>query len=131
MDFLNKLMDFIEDELFLDVPVLPGKLEEESQAIAIRPTPAGVDSRYLDKDKTHEFSFQVLSKDPNHMKALKVLYDITGLLDGLSNGAIKSADGSFSFVKCEAYVFPNYVETTEHGETIYTALFTAELGGGI
>lgn len=131
MDFLDRLMDFIEEHVVLNAALKSGRLDEEVSAISIIPTPSAIDGRYMDKGKTYEYSFQVLVKDPDQEKVRKVLYEITSLLDGLSNSAIKSEDGSYIFVKCEAYVLPHYVETTDHGNYIYTAMFTAELEGGI
>lgn len=123
-------MDHIELHVNLNAILKLGKLDEEPKAIALRPTPSSVLTRSLDKGKTYESSFQILIKDPNQMIALDTLNKITVLLDGLSNSAITSENDSFIFVKCEAYVLPNYVDTTDHEEYIYTAMFTAEIEGG-
>lgn len=131
MDFLDRLMDFIEQNVQLNAVLKSGKLDEEEKAISIIPTPASMGARFMDAGKTHEYTFQVLTKDPDQVLVRKVLYDITSLLDGLSNSAIKSENGSYVFVKSEVYVLPHYVETTEHDNYIYTAMFTAELEGGI
>ena len=76
-----------------------------------------------------------LKKDLEAVKVmisiLHKLEEITSLLDGLRNKSIVSSNNSFTFIKCEAYVLPNYVEETEHEEYIYTAIFTAEIKGGI
>lgn len=131
MDFLDRLMDFIEEHVTLNAELKSGKLDEEEHAITIMPTPSSMGARFMDKGKTHEYSFQVLAKDPDQVAVRRILYEITSLLDGLSNSAIKSENDSYIFVKSEVYVLPHYVETTDQGNYIYTAMFTAELEGGI
>lgn len=130
MDFLDRLSDFIENRVELNSHVVWGKLSTSRKSVAIRPTPSSTISRSYDRGKTYEYSFQVLVKDPDQLITMRVLQDITDLLDGLPNSAITSEDGSFIFVKCEVYSYPSYLEETDHDEYIYTAMFTAELEGG-
>lgn len=131
MDFLDRLLDFIEDHIDLEKPITVGKLGTKSGSISLRQTPAANIDRYADGDETFEYSFQITMKDKDQIKVINKLNEITKLLNGLSNSAIPSEDGSFVFVKCEVNVRPNWVEETERGNHMYTALFTAELGGGI
>ncbi len=130
MDFLDRLIDFIELQLDLEVPIEVGKLGESETAISIRPTPSSTISRSFDNGTTFEFMFQILGKDPNQFKTILTVTQIAHLLDGLSNGAIKSSNDSFLFVKSEIYTHPHYVETLEHGETVYSAMVVAELEKG-
>src|SRR5690625_4405099 len=130
MDFLDRLIDYIEENVELNAVMKVGKLDEKEKATSIRPTPSSNISRSYDAGKTFEYSFQILVKDPNQMLVINLMDRITHTIDGLSNGAIKSADGSFIFVKSEVYVYPSYLEVTDHDEYIYTAMFTAELEGG-
>lgn len=130
MDFLDRLINYIEKQVVMNAIMKIGRLDQNSSAASIRQTPSGISGRFFDGGKTSEFSFQVLVKDSNHLKVINTLQQITDELDGLSNSAIESENDSFSFIKCEVYVNPNYVEETDHGEYIYTALFTAELEGG-
>ena len=131
MDFLDRLIDYIESKISLDSDLRVGKLSPESKSISIRPTPSSMVDRYVDKDKTREYSFQILVKDPNQVKVINKLDEITSLLDGIDHREIISNNNSFKLIKCEVYTLPNYVEETEHEEYIYTALFRAELQGGI
>lgn len=131
MDFLDRLIDYIESSVDLGPTIRVGKLSLEGSSISIRPTPSSMVDRYVDKDKTREYSFQVLMKDPNQFKVISKLDEITSLLDGIGHREITSNNNSFKLVKCEVYTLPNYVEETEHEEYIYTALFRAELQGGI
>lgn len=131
MDFLDRLIDYIESNISLDSVLRVGKLSLDSKSISIRPTPSSMVNRYADKDKTREYSFQILMKDPNQFKVINKLDEITNLLDGIDHREIISNNNSFKLVKCEVYTLPNYVEETEHEEYIYTALFRAELQGGI
>lgn len=131
MDFLERLIDYIEDSLSLKDAIKVGKLGPETESIAIVPTPSSMVNRFMDKERLREYSFQVLTKNRNQIEASKVLKDITGLLDGINDDEIKSNNNSFRLIKCEVYVLPNYVEMTNHKEYIYTAMFTAEIQGGI
>lgn len=130
MDFLDRLLDYIEDRIDLEKPFSVGKLGTESGSISLRQTPAGSLDRYADGDETFEYSFQITMKGEDQFKVIAKLNEITKLLNGLSNSAIKSENDSFIFVKCEVNVRPNWVEETERGNHMYTALYTAELGGG-
>lgn len=131
MDFLDRLIDYIEDNITLSTAMVTGSLNQARQSIAIRPTPSSMGNRFMNKDTTREYSFQILIKDPNQIKANSTLHDIASLLDGLGNNAIPSDNDSYQFINCKVYVLPNHVETTAHNEYIYTAMFTAELQGGI
>lgn len=130
MDFLDRLLDFIEEHVNLEKPITVGKLGTESGSISLRPAPSGNLDNYADGEGTYEFSFQVTMKGEDPFEVNAKLNEITKLLNGLSNSAIKSEDDSFIFIKCEVNVRPNWVEETNRGNHMYTALFTAELGGG-
>jgi Bacteriophage minor capsid protein len=95
--------------------------------VAIRETPSSVANRYLNTDKTINFQFQILVKNPSIIKAREIINDIFNKLDGLPQSVITSADGSFFMSKCECTTLPNWVEMNEKNEHIYTAIFNAEL----
>src|SRR5690625_2420719 len=101
MDFLDRLIDYIETQLDLEVPITVGKLDKKETAISVRPTPSSTISRSMDMGSTFEYTFQVLVKNPNQFKTIKLVTEIAYLLDGLPNGTIKSSDGSFIFIKSE------------------------------
>ncbi|UYG93187.1 minor capsid protein [Cytobacillus firmus] len=126
MDFLFRVMDYIENNVQLNAPINSPVLDSDSSAVAIRQTPSTMNTRFIE-GKTADFSFQILVKDKSHLACYNTIQAIFKALDGLSKGDIVSSDGSFSFIKCECYTLPNFVEKTEHDEYIYTALFTAEL----
>ncbi|WP_153124676.1 phage tail terminator protein [Peribacillus tepidiphilus] len=131
MDFIYRLQDYLAKELKQTINV--GLLGTNSPSIAIRQTPSSVTSRYVDKGKTFDFSFQVLMKDKaaaGHKNVIDTMNKIVDLLEGLSSDSIKSQNGSFSFIKCECYTLPNFVEKTDHDEYIYTAIFKCELEKG-
>lgn len=131
MDFLDRIIDYIEDNVVIEKNIRIGKLEQNSSAISIRPTPGSVPNRYVDDDKIREYNFQILIKDTNQLKVIQKTEEITSLLDGLKSNGIVSSNNSFRLVSCKVYVPPNYVEETDREEYIYTAMFTAELQGGI
>ena len=131
MDFLNRVIDYIEDNIFLENSIKIGKLGQSSHAISIRPTPGSVPNRYVDEDKIREYNFQILIKDTNQFEVIEKIEEVTSLLDGLKRNDIVSSNNSFRLVSCKVYVPPNYVQETDREEYIYTAMFVAELQGGI
>lgn len=130
MDFLDRVKEYIEQNATLNAPIVFGLLDSASSSVAIRQTPSSVNDRYTDSGKTFTFAFQVLVKDTNHLTAYNVIQSLFDALDGLEKDAIPSQDGSYTFVKCECYTLPNFVEKTNKNEYIYTAIFHAELVKG-
>jgi hypothetical protein len=131
MDFIYRLQDYLAKELKQTIYV--GLLGTTSPYIAIRQTPSSVTNRYVDNGKIFEFSFQVLMKDKDnagHKNVIDTMNKIVDLLEGLPSDSIKSQNGSFSFIKCECYTLPNFVEKTDQNEYIYTAIFKCELEKG-
>lgn len=126
MDFLDRVIDYIEANVSLYAPMRVGILSDDD-SIAIRPTPSTPPEGYLIGDRARNFPFQVLTQHSQANISYQTLEAITEALDGLRNEAITSSDGSFVFVKCEVYTGPNFVEVTSRGKHIYTAIFQAEL----
>ncbi|MBM7585848.1 hypothetical protein JOC86_002390 [Bacillus pakistanensis] len=122
--------EYLETNLTLNATIATPSLLTEPKSIAIRPTPSTPNDPYLDRDKTINFAFQVLVKDPNSMTAYRKCHDIYNALDELPKGSISSQDGSFLLLRCHCTTMPNWVEENEHGEHTYTALFNAELTKG-
>lgn len=131
MDFLDRLIDYIEDNVELKTYLRIGKLSADSESISIRPTPSGIAARYANEGVNREYGFQILIKGTNQLKVISTLESITSSLDGLKSGDIRSSNNSFDLVSCKVYTTPNYVEETDREEYIYTAMFIAELQGGI
>lgn len=123
MNFLDKLVDHIESSLTLYSPIRVGMLGT-GNSIAIRPTPGSMPSGYLNGDRLRPFSFQVLTQHTDPQVAYYTLEEITDLLDAM-DVAIQG-DG-YTMVSCAVYTSPNFVEVTDQGLHIYTALFEAEL----
>ena len=130
MDFLDRVKEYIEQNVTLNAPIVFGLLDTAPSSIAIRQTPSSMNDRYTDNGKTFTFAFQVLVKDVDHLAAYNTIQNIFNALDGLGKDAIPSQDGSYTFVKCECYTLPNFVEKTDKNEYIYTAIFHAELAKG-
>mgnify|MGYP001161693964 FL=1 len=123
MNFLDKLVDHIESSMTLYSPIRVGMLGT-GNSIAIRPTPGSMPSGYLNGDRLRPFSFQVLAQHTDPQVAYYTLEEIADLLDAVN--ADISGDG-YVMVRCELYIAPNFVEVTDQGLHIYTALFEAEL----
>ncbi|WP_338788811.1 minor capsid protein [Metabacillus sp. FJAT-53654] len=127
MDIIAQISKYLTDNASLNGLPVVSPLLNDGSSIAIRESPSSIANRYMNSGKTFNFQFQILVKDPSVINTRKIINDIFKKLDGLSNGAITSADGSFSFTKCECTTSPNFVEKTEQNYYIYTALFNAEL----
>jgi Bacteriophage minor capsid protein len=131
MDLIKQISAYLTNANVLNAPIVSPVLSKEPQSVAVRETPSSIANRYMNTDKTMNFQFQLLVKDPSIIKARDTINAIFKKLDGLPKGAINSENGSFSLTKCECTTLPNWVETNERNEHIYTAIFSAEieLGG--
>ncbi|MFC0271127.1 minor capsid protein [Metabacillus herbersteinensis] len=127
MDIITQISSYLTSSVTLNATITSPTLKSDPSSVAIRETPSSVSNRYMNTDKTINFQFQILVKYPSIIKARNTINDIFKKLDGLPSGAITSADGSFSFTKCECTTTPNWVETNEKNEHTYTAMFVAEL----
>lgn len=124
---IDRLIDYIEDNVTLNAPLRSGVLSEEESAVSIRPTPSSIATRYS-IGKVFEFAFQITVKDTDDRVARGVINRITEAMDGLGNEAITFDHQKL--IRCEVSTSPNFIEKTERGEYIYTAIFVAELEGG-
>ncbi|PJZ00381.1 hypothetical protein CPT06_11185 [Bacillus vallismortis] len=126
MDFLNRMKEYIEQNISLfKTPLSVGSLKENND-IAIVPVPGTPPSKNLNMKRNYIFPFQILIRHSKEYISYSTCQDIADKLDILTNGAVTSGDGSFDFVNCGIYVTPNFVEKTPEGFT-YTAMFQAEL----
>jgi len=130
MDVIAQISTFLTNTLSLNAPISSPALKSDSSSIAIRETPSSIANRYIDSGKTLGFQFQILVKDPSVIKARNTINAIYKALDGLPKGSITSDDGSFFMTSCECTTSPNWVETNDHNEHIYTAIFNADLEQG-
>lgn len=130
MDFIKQISNYLTNNVTLNAPITSPVLKGDSSSVAIRETPSSVATRYANKEKTISFQFQILVKDLSIIKARETINLIYEKLDGLSQGVISSADGSFVMTKCECYTLPSWLETNDRNEHIYTAVFSAELEQG-
>lgn len=129
MDFIKQISAYLTSNATLNASIVSPILSAEPKSVAIRETPSSIANRYIDKGKTLDFQFQVLVKDPNVIIARDTINSVFDALDGL-NDVVTSGDGSFIFTQCECTVLPNWVETNEHGEHIFTILFSCSLEKG-
>ncbi|MCT8138643.1 hypothetical protein H1D32_13365 [Anaerobacillus sp. CMMVII] len=127
MDFLDRLIDWIEGNVELFTLIEKSRMRNKGPAIAIRQTPTPPSTRYMDGSKLDNFGFQVLVRHNDVQKATDTIYAITKAVDGLNGDDIKSENNSFELVQIEVYTNPNHVETNDRNEEIYTALFVAQL----
>jgi hypothetical protein len=127
MDVITQISNYLTNNVTLNAAITSPVLKSDARSVAIRETPSSISNRYIN-GKTLGFRFQILVKDPSVIKARDITNDITRALDGLPQGSITSA--YFVLSSCECVALPNWVETTERNEHIYSALFNAELEQG-
>lgn len=85
--------------------------------VVIRPIPANPKTRYLNESQNN-INFQVLVRSKNSATALDNIYKIDKKLDGIEN-----LDG-LEYV--ETYTEPRFVERTDTGHYLYTAIYQAK-----
>lgn len=118
-------MDYLETNVGLNAPIVNGLLGKGS-SVAIRLTPGSINTRFIQGFNAN-VNFQILVQDKNHIKTVKVVEDIFRALEGLSKNDLVSSDNSFKLVSLKCTTLPNFVEKTEKGLFVYTALFSAEI----
>lgn len=127
MDIIKQISDYLTNNVTLNAGITSPVLKNDPSSVAIRETPSSIANRYMNDDKTLNFQFQILVKDPSIIKARDTINAIFKQLDGLPSGTITSTDGSFFTSKCECYSSPSWVESNERNEHTYSAIFNAEL----
>lgn len=126
MDFFLRLKSYIEDQFTLYKSPLSVGLLVKPNDIALRPTPGGEPEKDMDGSRYIQFPFQILTRHENEVLAFDTCQEIALGLDGLRNGAILSANGTYQFITCNLTTTINFVERDSYGG-IYTALLEAEL----
>ncbi|GAQ18034.1 minor capsid protein from bacteriophage [Oceanobacillus picturae] len=126
MDFLHALKGFTEGLAYTPSTVGIGLYQENQNSIALRPSPANINERYMEKSKIYPFNFQLLVHHNDNMAAYEMIERLQTEYENLSNEAITSSDGSFHLVSFQCTTTPNFVQKTGYG-TLWTAIFTAEL----
>lgn len=126
MDFIDQAKTYIKQRVPLFTPFIKVGILGDGNSIAIRKTPGAPPERYLEGSKTIMYPFQVLVQHKSNKTSYETTQAIEDALDGLTNGAIVSNDGSFIFNKCDVYSTTNFVEKNSKSY-MYTAMFQAEL----
>lgn len=123
MDFLQRLKDFTEGLSYTPSTIEIGLFNEDSDSIAVRPSPSNINVRYMEKGKMYPFTFQLLIHYKNNLNAYLMAQD---LMDEFEKLAVTSNDNSFALLDCKCTTTPNFVQETYYG-TLWTAIFEAEL----
>lgn len=121
----EKLKTELPSEVIYSV-IRQDMLDKTSDSIAIRVVPSPPGETFL-IGSTHQLQFQILTKSKQQEKAINSIEQISYKLDRLYNQGIVSLDNSFTFISCEVYVQPAFVEKNAADEYVYTALFRAEI----
>lgn len=127
MKFLDAVMDYMDSNIDLgqngvnNVKVIMPHLGD-GNSVAIRLTPSAP-TDYI-AGFIYEVGFQVLVKNDDQIEAINIATDIFMELHHRKS-QLKGDD--FRCISITCTTLPNWVETTEDGEYVYTALFRAEI----
>lgn len=99
------------------------------KSIAIRMIPSALGAQYLEGELINK-QFQVLVKSPDQLEAMETIDEIANALHNVHRRVFYAADNSYTLIRLNTYVEPNFVEKTAANEYIYTALFSTELEKG-
>lgn len=125
MDFLERLKKHTEDLSYAPDTILIGAYNEDSNSIAIRPTPNSIDTRYMSKGKIYPFSFQILVHHENNLTAYTISQQLLKEYEELTTSIVSTND-SYTLLTIKCTTLPNVVEKTDFG-TLWTAIYEAEL----
>lgn len=126
IDFLQRLKDHMEGLLYTPPTVSIGLYNESGNSVAIRPSPANINERHMNKGKIYPFNVQILVHNRENDVAYSTIEKLFNEYDNISNGAITSSDGSFDLISVNFTTTPNFVQKSSYGY-LWTAIFQAEL----
>ena len=126
MDFLERLIDYMEGLSFMPSDIKIGLFDENGNSVAIRPMPSAINERYVEQSKIYPYSFQVLVHNKSNFMAYEVSQKLMSVLDMIDEGLIQSSNNSFKLVSIRCITTPNFVQKTGYGY-LWTMTFEAEL----
>lgn len=128
MDFIMRLRDHLKGLDTFAVTIHLGTIDDDDMGdcITLSPAPSTPPSKYLNNDKSYNVGFQILVRHSNQVVSMDTTQKIADNLCDLLPKAIKSANGSFYFVKIDMNNTVNFVERDNRG-WVYTCLFNANL----
>lgn len=125
-EVIDIVLDYLEQEMNLFTVFSVDSLGDDENALAIRSTPSSPGSRFLNNSRDDVVAFQILVKNTNQLTAIKTINDISAELESLNKDKLLMEN----FIDCRVYTYPTFVEKTERGSYIYTALFNLILNQG-
>lgn len=126
MDFLERLIEYVEGLSFMPSNIKIGLFDENGNSVAIRPMPSSLNERYVEQSKIYQYSFQVLVHNKSNLIAYEVSQKLMSVLDMIDEGLIQSSNNSFKLVSIRCTTTPNFVQKTGYGY-LWTMMFEAEL----
>lgn len=96
------------------------------KSIAIRMTPSAPGEQYFEGEIKNK-QFQVLVKSDNQLEVNNTIEAIANELNNVQRRVFHTVDNSYTLIRLNTYIEPNFVEKTAANEWIYTALFSTEL----
>ena len=126
MDFLERLIEYVEGLSFMPSNIKIGLFDENGNSVAIRPMPSAINERYVEQSKIYPYSFQVLVHNKSNFMAYEVSQKLMSVLDMIDEGLIQSSNNSFKLVSIRCTTTPNFVQKTGYGY-LWTMMFEAEL----
>lgn len=126
MDFLERLIEYMEGLSFMPSNIKIGLFDENGNSIAIRPMPSAINERYVEQSKIYPYFFQVLIHHKSNVMAYEVSQKLLSVLDMIDEGLIQSSNNSFELLSIRCTTTPNFVQKTGYGY-LWTMTFEAEL----
>ncbi len=103
-----------------------GTNNKPKKSIAVRMIPSAPGEQYFEGEIINK-QFQVLVKSDNQLEVNNTTEAIARELNNVHRRVFNAVDGSYTLMRLNVYVEPNFVEKTAANEYIYTAIFKAEL----
>lgn len=99
--------------------------QKTENSILLRIIPGAPLDADLVEGQTWDFSFQILTKHDNQLLAYSQTEQIKDLLHGLTDDVFEPE--SHELIRLVCTTTPNWVETNDRQQYLYTALFSAEI----
>ncbi|UNP84826.1 minor capsid protein [Bacillus mycoides] len=106
-----------------------GANNKQKKSIAVRMIPSAPGEQYFEGEIKNK-QFQILVKSENQLEVITSIEAIAEALNNVHRCVFNAIDSSYTLIRLNVYVEPNFVEKTAANEWIYTALFSVELEKG-
>ena len=127
MSFLNAVADRLEADVSIIGGVVYIGVSPQPESVAIRLAPATQGKKFYDKTATKNVMLQVLGKSADQPNLINVMQLIDESLNVYDTPFPVTG---WTLEKMETYTEPSFVELGDDGQSLYTALYMAQLNKG-